>query len=79
MDDGGYGATESDAAFSHHTYNDYKPGHHSYNEADDNDDYRPFEGTQYTQFLYHFFSLIFKNQIKFKQMHLEKKTKKSAK
>lgn len=55
VDDGGYGVTESDAAFSHHTYNDYKPGHHNYNEADDNDDYRPFEGTIYTQFLYNFF------------------------
>lgn len=50
VDEGGFGGAESDAAFSHHTYNDYKPTS-NFNEADD--DYRPIQGTH----IFYFFCL----------------------
>lgn len=45
VDEGGYGQTESDSSFSHHSFNDYKPSN-SFSEADE--DYRPFQGTHFS-------------------------------
>lgn len=55
MDDNNNGYGETDApSFNHHTYDEFNnnnnnnPGHHhgnTYNEADNDEDYRPYQGT----------------------------------